>query len=120
MRRVFKNGTTLLPMISRRRVKSEVLCLQSKTWTTITGCLEEKANGSLLFVATYPPKAREKADSEAWKAFNTKSMLGGELLGQMEYVVTEPLLRAGYEGMRRREAKVTPRPEPVWTKHLND
>jgi outer membrane protein assembly factor BamD (BamD/ComL family) len=35
-------------------------------------------------------------------------MLGGALLGQKKYADAEPLLLAGYEGMKKREAKIPP------------
>ena len=40
-----------------------------------------------------------------WKTFHTKSLLGGALLGQKKYVEAEPLLLAGYEGLKARESK---------------
>jgi eukaryotic-like serine/threonine-protein kinase len=49
---------------------------------------------------------REKQQPDAWNTFNTKSMLGGALAGQQKYADAEPLLLAGYEGMKRREAKI--------------
>jgi hypothetical protein len=39
---------------------------------------------------------------------NPTSMLGGALLGQKMYADAEPLLRAGYEGMKKQEAKIPP------------
>src|SRR5262249_6457671 len=45
-----------------------------------------------------------KAPNE-WTTFNTKSRLGGALLGQKKYTEAEPLLRAGYEGMKLRADK---------------
>ena len=47
---------------------------------------------------------REKTEPDAWTTFNTKSLLGGSLLGQKNYSGAEPLLLAGYEGMQEREA----------------
>ncbi len=38
-----------------------------------------------------------------WTTFHTKSLLGGSLLGQKKYAAAEPLLLAGYEGMKQRE-----------------
>ena len=38
--------------------------------------------------------------------FNTRSQLGGALLGQKKYTDAEPLLLQGYEGMKQREAKI--------------
>jgi hypothetical protein len=35
-------------------------------------------------------------------------MLGGALLGQKKYADAEPLLLAGYEGMKKQEAKIPP------------
>jgi len=51
---------------------------------------------------------REKTEPEAWTTFNTKSMLGGALLGQKKYDVAEPLLLAGYRGMKQREEDIPP------------
>jgi serine/threonine protein kinase/tetratricopeptide (TPR) repeat protein len=51
---------------------------------------------------------RAKALADDWRTFNTKSMLGGALLGQEEYAEAEPLLLAGYEGMKQREATIPP------------
>ncbi len=35
-------------------------------------------------------------------------MLGGALLGQKKYAEAEPMLLAGYEGMKQREKTITP------------
>ena len=51
---------------------------------------------------------RAKKEPDAWTTFNTKSLLGGALLGQKKYAAAEPLLRAGYEGMKEREIKLPP------------
>jgi hypothetical protein len=50
--------------------------------------------------------AREKTLPDSWLTFNTRSMLGGALLGQNKYVEAEPLLVSGYEGMKKREALI--------------
>src|SRR5262249_39997348 len=47
-------------------------------------------------------------DPDDWKTFNTRSMLGGSLLGQKKYAEAEPLLLAGYKGMKQREEKIPP------------
>ncbi len=49
---------------------------------------------------------REKTQPDAWTTFNTKSMLGGALLGQKKYADAEPLLLAGYEGLKQREKTI--------------
>jgi serine/threonine protein kinase/tetratricopeptide (TPR) repeat protein len=49
---------------------------------------------------------REKVQPDAWSTFNTRALLGGALLGQKQYAESEPLLVAGYEGMKQREATI--------------
>ena len=46
---------------------------------------------------------REKLQPDDWTTFNTKSMLGGALLGQKKYAEAEPRMVKGYEGMKARE-----------------
>jgi hypothetical protein len=61
---------------------------------------------------------REKKEPGAWTTFGTKSMLGGALLGQKKYAEAEPLLLAGYEGMKQREAQIPPQGRPRLTEAL--
>jgi tetratricopeptide (TPR) repeat protein len=56
-------------------------------------------------------KFREEHEPDLWQTFNAKSALGGCLLGQKKYDEAEPLLLAGYEGLKRREDK-NPRSVP--------
>jgi len=49
---------------------------------------------------------REKTQPDVWSTFNTRSLLGGALCGQREFADAEPLLLAGYEGMKEREATI--------------
>ena len=51
---------------------------------------------------------REKAEPDAWLTFNTRSMLGGALLGQQKYAEAEPLLLQGYDGLKQRQDKIPP------------
>ncbi len=51
---------------------------------------------------------RAKTEPDNWTTFNTQSMLGGALLGQQKYAGAEPLLLAGYEGMKQRQVKMPP------------
>jgi hypothetical protein len=51
---------------------------------------------------------REAKTPEVWATFNTRSMLGGSLLGQKRYAEAEPLVVSGYEGMKAREATILP------------
>lgn len=50
----------------------------------------------------------EKKVPDDWRTFNTRSALGGALLGQKKYADAEALLLQGYEGMKKREAKIPP------------
>jgi serine/threonine protein kinase/Tfp pilus assembly protein PilF len=43
---------------------------------------------------------------DIWERYYAVGLLGGALLGQQKYAEAEPLLLEGYEGMKRREAKV--------------
>jgi hypothetical protein len=43
-----------------------------------------------------------------WLTFNTRSQLGGALLGQKKYADAEPLLLEGYQGMKEREKAIPP------------
>jgi serine/threonine protein kinase/tetratricopeptide (TPR) repeat protein len=49
---------------------------------------------------------REHKLPNDWRTFNTRSMLGGSLLGQKKYAEAEPLLLSGYAGMKQQEDKV--------------
>ena len=49
---------------------------------------------------------RTKKEPDAWATFNTRSMLGGALLGQKQYAEAEPLLVEGYKGMKAREKTI--------------
>jgi hypothetical protein len=51
---------------------------------------------------------REQKEPEDWRTFNTKSLLGGALLGQKKYAEAEPQLLSGYEGMKQREKTIPP------------
>jgi hypothetical protein len=49
---------------------------------------------------------RQQKQPDAWTTFGTQSQLGGSLLGQKKYAEAEPLVLAGYEGMKQREATI--------------
>jgi eukaryotic-like serine/threonine-protein kinase len=51
---------------------------------------------------------RTKKQPHLWTTFNTQSLLGGALLGQKQYADAEPLLLAGYQGMKEREESIPP------------
>jgi tetratricopeptide (TPR) repeat protein len=48
----------------------------------------------------------ERATPDHWRRFDAMSLLGGALLGQGRHAEAEPLLVAGYEGMKAREARI--------------
>jgi eukaryotic-like serine/threonine-protein kinase len=49
---------------------------------------------------------RQKAAPENWQRYDAMSLLGGALLGQGRFAEAEPLVVAGYEGMKAREARI--------------
>jgi len=49
---------------------------------------------------------RETQLGDHWLVFNSRSMLGGSLLGQKKYADAEPFLISAYEGMKQREAGI--------------
>jgi eukaryotic-like serine/threonine-protein kinase len=55
---------------------------------------------------------REKIQPDDWSTFNTRSLLGSSLLGRKKYAAAEPLILAGYEGMKAREAKIPAAAKP--------
>jgi hypothetical protein len=61
---------------------------------------------------------RTKREPDDWRTFNTESLLGGSLLGQKKYADAEPLLLAGYEGMKEREARIPARGKVPLTEAL--
>jgi tetratricopeptide (TPR) repeat protein len=49
---------------------------------------------------------REKKPPDDWWCYHTKSQLGAALAGQTRYAEAEPLILAGYEGMKARAATI--------------
>jgi hypothetical protein len=54
----------------------------------------------------------EKASPDDWEAFYARSLLGACLLGQKHYAEAEPLLEAGYKGMRQHDEEISRRNKP--------
>ena len=52
---------------------------------------------------------REKQQPDSWLTFNAKSILGGCLLAQKQFIRAEPLLHSGYLGMKQCEANIPAR-----------
>jgi eukaryotic-like serine/threonine-protein kinase len=118
-------GLELLDGYARAAKNEEAAALANEILTEVRGTLPKQSPqlcqqlasiASSLLRANAIPEAesllreclaiREKTEAEAWTTFNTKSMLGGALLAQKKYAAAEPLLLAGYEGMKQREAKI--------------
>jgi len=55
---------------------------------------------------------REKLMPDDWRTFNTRSQLGGCLLALKKYSDAEPLLLAGFEGMKQRADTIPPAGRP--------
>ena len=51
---------------------------------------------------------RERSAADAWTTSYTRCLIGASLLGQKKYAEAEPLLLAGYEGMKQREGQIPP------------
>jgi hypothetical protein len=51
---------------------------------------------------------RAKKSPDDWLTFNSRSQVGGSLLGQKKYAEAEPLLLSADEGMKQREAAIPP------------
>src|SRR5439155_22948964 len=47
----------------------------------------------------------EAKNTDYWRVFEARSLLGATLLAQKKYADAEPLLLSGYEGMKQREDK---------------
>ncbi len=74
----------------------------------------EQAGATLLQTRDWPDaeetlreclKLREGRAPDDWYTHNTRSLLGEALLGQAKYAEAEPLLLAGYEGLKPQDAK---------------
>jgi eukaryotic-like serine/threonine-protein kinase len=50
----------------------------------------------------------ENSKPATWKLFHVRSLLGGVLLGQSQYVEARDLLIEGYQGLRSHEAEIPP------------
>ncbi len=82
------------PELAGLLVQLGMIFLQQKKWTEAEPLLRECLT------------IREQKEPDDWRTFNTKSILGGALLGQKKYAEAEPPLLAGYEGMKLRESTV--------------
>jgi serine/threonine protein kinase len=113
-------GSTNQAAECRRKANALIEQLQTQSRTnagvldTLHGSLTEEVK-TLLDAGKYAEAelvAREcvtlckKLIPDDWRNFNAQSLLGGSLLGQKKYVDAEPLLLAGYEGLKLRAEKI--------------
>ena len=63
---------------------------------------------------------QERLEPDLWSVFLNQSRLGDALLGQKKYAEAEPLLLAGYEGMKQRAAKIPPAQKSQVTRQALD
>jgi len=88
------------PQLAGALAQSGMLLLELERWAEAEPLLRE-----CLAI-------REKAAPDAWMTFNTKSMLGGALLGLGRHAEAEPLLVGGCRGMLASEAELPPQAAP--------
>jgi serine/threonine protein kinase len=98
---------TRLPALRKR------LPADSPVWVAVTEATADQLLTDRNYAAAEPLlreclAAREESQPDAWTTFHTKLWLGEALAGQMKHAEAEPLLLAGYEGLKRREADVPP------------
>ena len=49
----------------------------------------------------------QKRQPERWRTFHDQSLLGGAVPAQKKYAEAESLLLAGYEGLKKRQSKIS-------------
>jgi tetratricopeptide (TPR) repeat protein len=97
-----------LPADARKQLPKESPQLAGQLAPMALSMLQAKAFAEAESLLRECLAIREKTQPDEWTTFNTNSMLGGALSGQKKYAEAEPLLLAGYEGMKQREAKIPP------------
>jgi len=63
---------------------------------------------------------RQRTQPEHWTTFSTQATLGRALLGQKKYSEAEPLLLAGYEGMKKHEEAIPPNRKALLTEAIDE
>lgn len=72
---------------------------------SFAGRREERMIGSIY--AGILGRICEEDPPSSYNRFDSQNLLGASLLGQAKYAEAEPLLRAGYEGIKDREATLS-------------
>jgi tetratricopeptide (TPR) repeat protein len=118
--KVDRSEALLRECLQLRRKKEGPESLAIATTLAVLGAnlLVQKRNAEAEPFLREALTIREKKGPDNWSTFHTKSLLGAALLGQGRYTEAEPLLCEGYEGLRRRQAKIPPQNRPSLTQAL--
>jgi hypothetical protein len=105
-----KAATTLVALVDVLRKQGpkdspQFARLLAQVALALLGCGQHAAAEPLLRECL---TIRAKQEPDAWTTFNTRSLLGGALLGQKKYAEAKPLLLQGYQGMKQREKTIPP------------
>jgi tetratricopeptide (TPR) repeat protein len=84
-----------------------------RTLVDILDRMKTRANDDLILAFTIRllricHRIRERTMPDSWLTYRCKSVLGGVYLARKQYATAEPLLLAGYQMMKQREAKIPP------------
>jgi tetratricopeptide (TPR) repeat protein len=98
---------TRLPALRKR------LPADSPVWLTVATFTANKLLDGTDYAAAEPLlreclEVGEAKQPRVWRTFHMKFRLGEALVGQKKYADAEPLLLAGYEGLKRCEADIPP------------
>jgi eukaryotic-like serine/threonine-protein kinase len=100
-----RSGTNAIPYADELASLGLTLA-KAKKWTETESVLRECL------------ALREKLQPTVWTTYNTKSQLGGALLNQKKYGEAEPLLLAGYEGLKQQEKTIPAASKKHYTEAL--
>jgi serine/threonine protein kinase/tetratricopeptide (TPR) repeat protein len=98
-----------LPFADKRQNVRPLEALTVRSW--LGDCLlrQERFDRAVSLLQVCVP-TREQKYAQAWSAYWSQALLGAALLGQKKYAEAEPLLLAGYQGMKEWKDR-TPVPE---------
>jgi tetratricopeptide (TPR) repeat protein len=95
------------PQLAGALAQTGLSLLKAEHWTEAEAVLREALT------------IREAKEPDAWTTFDTNSLLGEALFGQKKYAKAEPLLKAGYEGVKQRAEKIPPQSKDRVTEALD-
>jgi serine/threonine protein kinase len=94
--------------VVKERSGADSLAYAGELATLGLNLLQQKKAGDAEAMVRECLALLEKKAPAVWSTFSTQSMLGGTLLAQKKYADAEPLLKAGYEGMKACEKTIPP------------